>query len=168
MIRDQVWTHLCNTVFKQHQCDLMVSHFQKRELYINIFLAVASSSSIAAWIIWEQLAIIWGAIIAFSQVLTVVRPYLPYYKYIKEFNIKSVRFANLQVDFEKLWYKMQLKKVDEDKAEETFFELKKQFIEIENFGDDTYFEVTNKIQHNASLFVANYLKTNYSTDVKIS
>ncbi len=46
--------------------------------YIGIFTAVTSSSSIAAWAIWQNVSWLWAIIIALSQVLNVVVSFLPY------------------------------------------------------------------------------------------
>jgi hypothetical protein len=45
---------------------------------IGIFLAVSSSSSIAAWVIWREVSWLWASIIAVSQVLNVSSSFLPY------------------------------------------------------------------------------------------
>ena len=45
---------------------------------VNIFLAITSSSSIAAWAIWQEHQIVWAVIIASSQVATAVKPFLPF------------------------------------------------------------------------------------------
>jgi hypothetical protein len=45
---------------------------------INSCLAVASSSSIGAWALWKDYAYIWAFIIAASQVVTTLKPFLPY------------------------------------------------------------------------------------------
>jgi hypothetical protein len=42
--------------------------------------AIASSGSIAAWVIWRQYAFIWGSIIALSQVTDALKDVFPFYK----------------------------------------------------------------------------------------
>lgn len=48
--------------------------------------------------------------------MTVIKPYFPYYKYVKELNGKSLRVDNLNIEFEKLWDKLQAGKLTEDEA----------------------------------------------------
>ena len=79
-MREQVWGLLCNTKFKGFVLSILVIRFQKWDRNINIFLAVASSGSIAAWVVWNRFPFVWGAIIASSQVITVIKPYFPYFK----------------------------------------------------------------------------------------
>lgn len=50
---------------------------------IKMFLAVASSGSIAAWAVWRQFPYVWAAIIAIAQVVTAVKAYLPYQRRIE-------------------------------------------------------------------------------------
>ena len=44
---------------------------------IGVVKAVASSSSIAAWVVWKEYAFIWGALIAMSQVLDALKGVFP-------------------------------------------------------------------------------------------
>lgn len=45
---------------------------------IAILRAIASSGSIAGWVIWRDYAFIWGAIIALSQLADALRDAIPY------------------------------------------------------------------------------------------
>ncbi|HLY46549.1 MAG TPA: hypothetical protein VKQ73_13285 [Stellaceae bacterium] len=45
---------------------------------IAILRAVASSGSIAGWVIWREYAFVWGAIIAASQLADALRDAIPY------------------------------------------------------------------------------------------
>jgi len=47
---------------------------------IGIVKAVAASSTIAGWSIWKDYALIWGIILALSQLLDTVKEYLPHQK----------------------------------------------------------------------------------------
>lgn len=47
--------------------DLYGEDSYKWEKRINIFSAIAASTSIAAWAIWQQLSFVWSLIIAISQ-----------------------------------------------------------------------------------------------------
>ena len=55
---------------------------------ISIFTALTSSSSIAAWAIWNDFSWLWAIIIALSQVLNVVGTFLPYKQ--REKTLRSV------------------------------------------------------------------------------
>lgn len=51
---------------------------EKVERSINMLSAVAASSAIGGWVIWQHLAFVWAVIVAAAQVLSAVRPQLPY------------------------------------------------------------------------------------------
>ena len=167
-IRTQIWSLLNNTKFHGYCLAILVDKFQKRERIINIFLALVSSGSIAAWAIWRVEPMIWGAIIAISQVIMAIKPYIPYFKYVKEFNSKNSRIDYLNIEIEKLWYKYQNKKITEAEAEEIYFDIKKQIVSILNFDDDTVFSITPKIEKKANEKMKVFLKNNYNMDVNIN
>ncbi len=48
------------------------------DFWTKCIIAIASSSSIAGWVIWHSFAFLWGAIIAASQVINATKQYLPY------------------------------------------------------------------------------------------
>ena len=55
---------------------------------INAFLAITSSTSIAAWVIWKKFTLIWTILIAVSQIISAVKPFLPYNQRYKAVEIK--------------------------------------------------------------------------------
>lgn len=48
--------------------DAMIMRYQKYDKRINIWLAIVSSSSIAAWTVWHIVPQLWAGIIAVTQV----------------------------------------------------------------------------------------------------
>ena len=52
-------------------------HSEKWDNRIQIFLAITSSSSIGGWVIWNEYGIIWGSLIAVSQVINAIKRFLP-------------------------------------------------------------------------------------------
>ncbi|MBL0047092.1 MAG: hypothetical protein IPP32_03235 [Bacteroidetes bacterium] len=167
-MRDQIWASLNDTKYKGYCLGFLVDKFQKWDRNINIFLAIASSTSIAAWAIWKVNPMVWAAIIAFSQVLTAIKPYIPYFKYVKELNTKSLKVDLLNIEFERLWYKLQHKKVTNEQAVEIYFDLRRQSTEIFNFGDDIIFEVKSKIEKRANERMKTFLKNNYGIAININ
>jgi len=168
-MRGKIWTTLCNVKFKSFILSMLVDKFQKRERNINIFLAVASSTSIAAWAVWNVYPFLWSGIIALSQILTLIKPYIPYFKYVKELNEKLLRAENMNLELEKLWYKLDNKKISDDDAATDYFELKKQITEIFSFGDDNIFSAdNNKMKDKANEKMKIFLRTEYNTEIKIT
>ena len=50
--------------------DIYAENSYKWDRRINMYGAIASSSSIAAWAIWKEWSYVWAVIIAISQVLS--------------------------------------------------------------------------------------------------
>ncbi len=157
----KIWSLLNNIKFKGYCLGFVVERFQKWDRNINIFLALASSGSIAGWAIWNNYPIVWGSIIASSQVLTVIKPYFPYFKFVKELNKKCYQVDNLSIETERLWYDFRNESIEENIIAERYFDLKKQLTEIFTFGDDTIFNVTKKIENKADECMKTYLKNEY-------
>ena len=55
-------------------------HSGKWNSRIQAFLAITSSSSIGGWAIWQEYGMIWGSLIAASQVVNAVKGFLPFQK----------------------------------------------------------------------------------------
>jgi hypothetical protein len=73
---------------------------------LKAFLAIAASSSIAGWAIVQQYAVIWATIVAASQVLQVVKEYLPYKNRLKALAGLSIELNALSLVAEDQWFKV--------------------------------------------------------------
>lgn len=169
-MRKQIWSELCNLKFKGYCLEFLVDRFQKWDRNVNIFLAIASSGSIAAWAIWRDWsegALIWGGIIALSQVITVIKPYFPYYKYVKELNSKHLRVSVLNIEFERLWYKIENDLITDEQSADIYFEYQKEIAGIFNFSDDTMFNVSERIKKRANLKMKTFLKSKYGIEIEV-
>lgn len=167
-MREQIWATLNDLKFKGYCLSLVVDKFQRWDRGINSFLAIASSGSIAAWAIWNKYPLVWGTIIAVSQVLTAIKPFFPFFKYVKELNAKCFRVEQLNIEFEHLWYKIQNQKITSEKSEELYFEYKKTIADILSFGDDTVFNVSKIIESKANEKMKRYLKNHYQIEININ
>ncbi len=163
----QIWATLNDTRFKGYCLHILVQRFQRLDRAINIFLAIASSGSIAAWAIWNSYPMVWGTIIALSQVVTAIKPFFPYYKYVKELNSKCLRIESLNIELEKLWYKLQKDKISDDEASEAYFDIRAQCNEVFNFADETILEVSKAIENKANQKMKVFLKSNYNIVINI-
>ena len=73
-----IWNQMQNSKFKEFYIGYLIEKYQKRERLLNIFLVIVTSSSISAWAIWEVniLKWVWAVIIAISQIISLIKPYL--------------------------------------------------------------------------------------------
>ena len=54
--------------------------FERWESRLGMYLAVMSCGSIGGWAVWQHLHWLWAILIAGSQVVFVIKPYLPFYR----------------------------------------------------------------------------------------
>jgi len=132
----KIFSLLCRTQFNIFCWELSVDKYKRYDKIISIFSAIVSSSSIATWAIWKHLDWLWAIIIAASQVLTILKPYFPYFKYATELNNKKHELKALNTNVAELWNKIQNKRISEKEASEAYFGFKKQIITIEDFETD--------------------------------
>ena len=79
-------------------------HSEKWDNGIQIFLAITSSSSIGGWVIWNEYGIIWGCVIAVSQVINAIKGFLPFQKRAKQIGSLNTEVEKLALDAESQWY----------------------------------------------------------------
>ncbi|OES30877.1 hypothetical protein [Alteromonas macleodii] len=76
----------------------------KYDQSLDVFLAITSSSSIAAWAIWQEYPFVWGAIIAISQVITAIKPLLLYKKRLKALDDLLDSLSQIALKAERDWF----------------------------------------------------------------
>ncbi|MFP9118132.1 hypothetical protein ACLI08_10125 [Flavobacterium sp. RNTU_13] len=166
-MRERFWNTFINYKYKGYVIELLYCKYQKWERNTNVFLAIASSSSIAAWALWNELDWIWASIIALSQLINAVKPFFPYNKYVKELGAKSLKIENLNIECEKLWDKMQNDNIDEEDAENRYYEIKKEGNEILRFSDDIVFDVSKQtdIEKKATSLNIIFFRNHYGVEL---
>jgi hypothetical protein len=75
-----------------------------RDKVVNVFLAITSSSSIAAWAIWQEYTWVWPLLIAASQVASAVKPFLPYNQRRKAIVSLGNHYQSICLQMENRWY----------------------------------------------------------------
>jgi len=76
---------------------------ERNERWAKMAMAVTSSASIGAWVVWKELAWLWGAIIAGSQVFSAIHPHLPYKERLKTYSSVLRDLEKLFIDAEHKW-----------------------------------------------------------------
>jgi len=138
-IREKVWYFLLDAKTNEKYSGFIVRKYQIFDLWSNIFLAFATSSSIAVWALWDKYPSIWILIIGISQVIMITKPYFLFPKYIKVFSEKSIHWQNLSVQIERLWHNLEEKYIEERQASEMFFELREKSLVFDNIPQDLIF-----------------------------
>ncbi|PMY71018.1 MULTISPECIES: hypothetical protein [Pseudomonas] len=105
-VQDEYWAELQTIRTHAYYLALYQEQSESFERWINITLAVASSSSIAAWAIWKDHAFVWSVFIALTQLLSVAYKFLPFKSRIKPLSSASIEMSVLADEAEKEWYRV--------------------------------------------------------------
>lgn len=106
MVQAQYWKELYQLKTHIAFIELQLEKAESVDRGLKIALAITSSSSIGAWVIWNHLSWVWAGIIAFSQVISAVNPYLPYKGRIKSYTSLLHELEELMTKSESKWYEI--------------------------------------------------------------
>ena len=113
-ILDQYWRFLVELKAHSVYLDLRLGDSERITWWVNFVLTIASSSSIAAWAVWQKYPFIWALIIATSQFLSTIRPLLPYEKRIKPLRTLMYIYDEMTLRLEEHWYEISKGRLSED------------------------------------------------------
>lgn len=99
---------------------------EKIDKFVNIFLAITSSSSIAAWAIWQQYQFIWAVIIALSQIITAIKPLLPFKKRLLAISLLNNQIQIISLSLERHWYNVAEGELSDKEIHDLTIDLKEQ------------------------------------------
>ncbi|SFF07324.1 hypothetical protein SAMN05518672_11572 [Chitinophaga sp. CF118] len=165
---DSIWADLCDMRFKGYLLAFLVTKYQKWDRKINIFLALASSASIGTWAVWDEFPLVWGGIVAASQVVSTIKPYFPYSKMIRELNEKCHKLDLINIEYERTWGKIRRGKLTEDEIEQIRYDQSQICAGILAFSDDLLVETPAEIIAKANHKMKIYLKSNYDIILSIN
>lgn len=149
----------------KYHCFLLgsrVRYFQKLENYINMFLAVMSSGSVAAWTIWKNCGFVWGGLIAFSQLVSALRPYIPWGKFVHTLNSKCYKQEALFLELDSLYTDYKDGTLNKEHAKSVLRNIKKHLNENEFFDDDDDFEFSPQDVKQATKQNRDFFKSKYN------
>lgn len=104
MVQQQYWKEIYQLKTHIGFIELQLEKAESIDRALKIALAIASSSSIGAWVIWTHLSWVWASIIAFSQVISAINPYLPYRSRIKAYTSLLHELEELMIQAEFKWH----------------------------------------------------------------
>jgi len=118
------WVELQTLKAHAFYLELYQLHCENIERWISGILALASSSSIAGWVIWKEYAFAWACFIMASQVISTLYRYLPFKARIKPLGAAGVELAVLANAAEKGWYEISTGNVPEEEINKKMFALR--------------------------------------------
>ena len=103
----------------------------RRVKAVDIIKAVASSGAIAGWFAFDAYKLLWGCVIAASQLLDVLKDVLPFAKLHKQAANLTVALELLLIDAEDEWEKIHIGQIPENTIIEKRTRLRKLQLEAE-------------------------------------
>lgn len=144
-MQEKYWKYMVQIKAWIFYLDVYTEDSYRWDRIINIVLAIASSSSIAVWAIWQKYSFIWSIIIAISQVLTTIKGFLPYSKRLKMLVpfMEDLKFLYNKIEYN--WFKVASGDLSEDEINELLYSFKDEFANIENknLKEETLLEKDN-------------------------
>ncbi|EHJ9990638.1 hypothetical protein WMY97_23510 [Vibrio diabolicus] len=104
MTQEQYWKELYQLRVHTTFIELKLEQSEWYDRLVKILLAIASSSSIGAWALWNDYSWIWAGIIAVSQVVGAINPFLPYKNRLKAYSSLINELEELMVRSEFRWH----------------------------------------------------------------
>lgn len=124
MVQEQYWKEIYQLKTHIGFIELQLEKSESIDRTLKIILAIASSSSIGAWVIWNDLSMIWAGIIAFSQVISAITPYLPYKNRIKAYSSLLHEMEELMIQAEFKWHAISEGKLTSAEINKARFEIR--------------------------------------------
>lgn len=124
MVQEQYWKELHELKTHIYFIEYHLERAEKIDRTLKIVLAVASSSSIGAWVIWSKVAGLWATIIAVSHVISAISQYLPYLNRIKSYSKVLNELNELIIQAEYRWHDIASGKLTPSEINAERFELR--------------------------------------------
>jgi hypothetical protein len=159
---DQYWSFLKE--LKSHTVYLheYMLASEKNDNRLNIFMAIASSTSIAGWAIWNSLGFIWAVIIAASQVVNAVRPFLPFGKRIKPLRSICYLYEDILLRMERKWFDIENGNLTEKEIHEALYAFREEKEKgWKNIIDDLSIPHNPELHDEAISVATNYFQLHY-------
>ncbi len=127
---------------------------------LEMVSAVASSAAIGGWAIWHAAAFLWGAVIAASQVLTAIKPFLPYKARLKALAAFGAELDSLALVAETDWLAVSRVSISDEEIHRRTMTLKKKALaaQAKSFGGASLPERARWVQ-DAEAAANDYMKS---------
>ena len=126
MTQEQYWRELYQLKVHVNYVELLLEGSESVDRTLKIILAISASTSIGAWAIWSQFSWVWASIIALSQVIAAVNPFLPYKERIRNYSALLHEFEEILIQAEFKWHAIAKGDLTEKAINQARFEIRSQ------------------------------------------
>lgn len=131
-MQEKYWYYMVQIKASIYYLEIYSEQSFKWDRRVNIYGAIASSSSIAAWTVWKDWSYVWAFIIAASQVFNAIKEYLPFGRRLKVLRPFTEEMKALYIKMEYDWYRVAKGELTETEINTLLFTYKKEFTNIES------------------------------------
>ncbi len=128
---------------------------------MEIVKAVASSGSIAGWVVFKKYPILWSSIIVAAQLLDALKNVFPFARNHKSASDLTVAMELLWIDAEEEWESIYSGQLSEDKITKRRTQLRKLQLDAERKYFPEGFEPGDKLIRLAELEASTYFELTY-------
>jgi hypothetical protein len=164
-MREKIWSNFIRTKYQALYLCYFNAYIRTFDRVANIIIAIASSGTIGAWLIWKQYPIIWASILGISQVTNIIKPLLPYLKDKEALAESYIFYETLHLDYERLWIEYEADE-DEQTATSKYFQLKDKELQVIDKLKSIKVNNYKKIERLARTEWADYLQSNYNVTIQ--
>lgn len=131
---------------------------------IEVTKAIASSGSIAAWVVWQEppFSYTWAGIIAAAQLLDAIKGTFPFSKEHRASNNLLVALELLLVESETEWQNISMGKISNDGIQEYYARLKRIQLQKERDYFPDGLDLEKSFQEKATKEARDYFRSRYS------
>lgn len=123
-MQERYWCHLIQLKFDEVYVSRYLQKSERCETRINAFLALVSAGSVSTWALWQKYDFVWAAIVMVSQILTVLKPYLPFKNRVAPLKAAGFAYEEIFLKAESKWHIVAEGQISEEKINDLLFELK--------------------------------------------
>lgn len=129
-MRERFWNNLINVRFQAFYYQRCGSYVEIIDRSLSIFLALVSSTSVGLWVFWKNNPILWGAIITISQLVIIVKPFLPFLRKSAEYVRCAFELERLYNTTEKVWFACE-RRANDAEFERAFCQLRERKTKVD-------------------------------------
>ena len=161
MTQEQYWRELYQLKSHIGFIERLLEKAEQIDRCIKIILAVASSASIGAWVIWSKYSYIWAGVIAISQVISAISPFLPYKNEIKSYSPLLNELEELMIVAESKWHSISEGELSSSEINRARFDIRAIKQKSLKKHIQTTIPINYRLQRQAEESAVRYLDTFY-------
>jgi hypothetical protein len=123
--QERYWKELVQLKVHANYLDFYLLGTAQTSARIDGFLAISSSSSIGAWLVWRDWQFVWALVIAASQVINALKSHLPYWQRLKSLSGLVQEFDDLVLFAEERWFDVSEGRLSDEEIHRLHMEVKR-------------------------------------------